>query len=145
MRLDPHWNMEVEEAKKRPVLAPLKLNDLTADWDFTYVALDYLLTGWTKEHVFVAADLVKGFYGLKIHPDHQRYFGVVIEILGRKRHFAYQRVPFGWKLSPVCFCVLTGALREVIEKRALAIGQEVLRVPATDRQTWSAPGSTSMT
>lgn len=109
--------------KMRPVTAlDQGVNGLTADWPFAYVNLDYLMMGWEPHHVWGTADMEKGFYGVAIHPEDRKYFGVVVRVAGQLRYYQMCRLPMGWKLAPAYYSAATAAVREVMEHLALAAG-----------------------
>ena len=95
------------------------LNGFTRQRSFKFETLKSLRTLARKGDWMLQVDLADGFHALGIFEGHQRYMSWQCAVTGKT--YVYQVLPFGWKLSPYCFCRAMDTLTRVLRSPDVSV------------------------
>ena len=120
--VDRQWKQESIDKRRVVLDLSVSLNCLTAQWPFKYYPIDHLVEDWSANDHLYSCDLSQGFHQMVIHPDDRRYFCFSIQEgileVGEATTFCYNRLPFGWNLSPSLFASLTNEIQLHVSNNA---------------------------
>src|SRR5580765_4739689 len=88
------------------------LNERVSKQKYPFPVIEDCLTKISNRSVFTLLDLKDGFYNIKIHPDHTKFFAFATP----NGQYEYNRLPFGYCEAPAEF-----------QKRLLMILQPLIR------------------
>jgi hypothetical protein len=119
------------ESKPRLVLDfKPQVNPRLADWHFSYLSLQDLLSHAKPGHWIASLDISSAFHLVRMHPDAWKFMTVLwppsgdfSEDRSKWVRVALTRLSFGLKHAPALFSALSGALVSVMQARSAAYAE----------------------